>query len=119
MGGVLKSERQEFLRSWRANFYRVKLSSAAIPSWRINLFVNTASIRLVPLPSTQSAFNPLNACTSVAMVKYRPVFDKLREQNTPHDDRDAIPSWLNISCNSPSHFEDTAPPPNPPTPRHQ
>ena len=47
------------------------------------------------------------------MVKYRPVFEKLREQNTSNDDGDAIPSWLNTSCNSPSHFQDTAPPASP------
>ena len=47
------------------------------------------------------------------MVKYRPVFEKLREQNTSYEDGDAIPSWLNTSYNSPSHFQDTAPPTSP------
>ena len=47
------------------------------------------------------------------MVKYRPVFEKLREQNTSHDDGDAIHSWLNTSCYSPSHFRDIAPPASP------
>lgn len=109
----MKSERQEFLHSWRANFYRVKLSSGAIPSWHIDLFINTTSVKFVPLPSTQSAFNPLNTCTYVAIVKYRPVFDQLRERNTPHNNKDAIPNWLNTSCNSPSNFQDTAPPTSP------
>ena len=113
MGGVLKSEPQEFLRSWRANVYQVRLISGAIPSWHMHLFVNTTSNKLVPPPSTRSASNSLHACTSIAMVKYRPMFDKLRERNTPHDDRDAIPSWLNTSCNSPSHSQDTAPPTSP------
>ena len=47
------------------------------------------------------------------MVKYRPVLEKLREQNASHDDEDAISNWLNTSCNSPSHFQDMAPPASP------
>lgn len=47
------------------------------------------------------------------MVNYRPVFEKLRGQNTSHEDGDAILSWLNTSCNSPSHFQDIAPPASP------
>ena len=47
------------------------------------------------------------------MVKYRPVFEKLREQNASDDEKDAIPIWLNASCNSPSHFRDIAPPASP------
>ncbi|KAL2041872.1 hypothetical protein N7G274_005657 [Stereocaulon virgatum] len=51
------------------------------------------------------------------MVKYRPVFEKLQEHHASHDTSnatgDSILSWLNTSCNSPSHFQDIAPPASP------
>ena len=47
------------------------------------------------------------------MVKCRPVVEKLREQHAFQNDGDAIPSWLKASYNSPSRFQDIAPPASP------
>ena len=57
-------------------------------------------------------------------MKYRPIFEELHDQRSAANTADAVPEWLNTSCNSPSHFEPsphftTSPHASPPaTPPH-
>ena len=42
-------------------------------------------------------------------MKYRPIFEQLHDQRSTSNTPDAVPQWLNTSCNSPSHFEPSQP----------
>ena len=61
---------------------------------------------LVNIISKYNPLNPLNPLflifyTSVDMVKYRPVLEKLREQHPSDDASDSIPHWLDTLCHDP------------------